>query len=129
LLLSIPRSGVNTAGFHSQLLLGEADTSIAASIGANRALAGNSVVVGIADTLTGFSIASSLVGALHNGVSIVSVLHSSNPGGIFRAGSSGAIGEGPGRLSIDSVVASAFIISTARSVAIAAVGAVSSNAH
>lgn len=129
LLLSIPGGRVDTTGLRSQLLLGEADTSITASIGADRALAGNSLIVSVALALTGLSIASTLVRALNHGVSIVSVFHSTNPGGIFRAGSARAVGEGPSGLSVDSVVASAFIVSTARSVAIATVRAVGSHTH
>ncbi len=46
---------------------------------------------------------------------------------LLRAGSSRAIREGPSRLAVNSVVASALVVSPASTVTIASIGAVSSN--
>lgn len=127
MLLGIPRSGISAASLIGELLLGETNTGVGALVGADGALASDAVVVGVAHALTSVSVAATLVGALHDGVGVISVLDISNPGGEFRAGSSRAIGESPGRLAVDSVVASALVVSSASTVTVATIGAVSSN--
>mmetsp|Transcript_20671 Transcript_20671/g.41975 ORF Transcript_20671/g.41975 Transcript_20671/m.41975 type:complete len:240 (+) Transcript_20671:164-883(+) len=125
LLLGVPGGGVGAASLHGELLLREAHTGVAASIGADGSLAGDAVVVGEARALTSVSIAVTLVGALHHGVGVVGVLHLTDPGSILGAGSARAIGISPSRLSVDSVVACALVVGTAGSVAIAGIGTVS----
>eukprot|EP00598_Pedospumella_elongata_P006428 CAMPEP_0184969140 /NCGR_PEP_ID=MMETSP1098-20130426/1983_1 /TAXON_ID=89044 /ORGANISM="Spumella elongata, Strain CCAP 955/1" /LENGTH=146 /DNA_ID=CAMNT_0027490875 /DNA_START=452 /DNA_END=893 /DNA_ORIENTATION=- len=107
--------------------LGEANTGIRASVGADGALASNSIVVGVAHALAGVSVAASLIRALNHRVSVIRVLYVTDPCGKFGASSSGAIRESPSRLAVNSVVASALVVSPASTVTIATIGAVSRN--
>lgn len=79
LLVGIPRRVVNSSGFVGKLLLSKANTSIAASVGADRALAGNSFVVREALALSGLAVAKTLVRALNDRMGIVSILNITNP--------------------------------------------------
>lgn len=81
MLLGIPRSGISAASLIGELLLGETNTGVGALVGADGALASDAVVVGVAHALTSVSVAATLVGALHDGVGVISVLDISNPGG------------------------------------------------
>lgn len=79
MLLSIPRGVVNTASFRSELLLGEADTSITASVRANCSLTSNTFVVREALAFTSLAVAKTLVGAFNDWMGIVGVLHVTDP--------------------------------------------------
>jgi hypothetical protein len=79
MLLGIPGCRVGSAGLEGKLLLGEADTSTTASIGAGGSLASNTLIVGEAGTLSGASIADTHIGALHDRVNIVRVGDISDP--------------------------------------------------
>lgn len=148
MLLRIPRSSIGAASLSGELLLREAHTGVTALIRANGALASNSVIVGVAHAFTSGSVAASLVRALDNRVGVVSVLHFTDPGSesvgtqnkqirypflhtnnscchLLRASSSRAIRESPSRLAINSVIASALVIRSTSTVAVASVGAIS----
>ena len=127
MLIEVPRGVVHATGLSSELLLGEADTIITALVGADGPLTSNALVVSEASAFASLSIANTLVCALNYGVGVVCVINISNPGLVLGAGSAGAIRASPLHLTVDAVVASAFIISAAASVARAAVGTVSRN--
>jgi len=92
-LLSIPRGGICDigrrvgAGLGGKLGLREANTSIRALVRADGTLACDTFVVGVTDALAGLAVASSLVGALDNGMGIVGVDDSTDPGLSLGAGS------------------------------------------
>jgi hypothetical protein len=122
--LRVPGGGVGATGLGGELLLGEADASLVAVVGAHGALAGNTVVVGVASALAGLSVAGALVGALGLGVSVVGAHHGADPGGTQGAGSGRAISLSPGGQSaVHSRVALALVVTAARTVTRAAVGA------
>jgi hypothetical protein len=81
MLLCVPRGGVCGTSLGGELALGEAHTGIRASVGADGTLAGNTLVIRKANTLTGLPIANTLVGTLNNGVRIVSSHYITNPCG------------------------------------------------
>ena len=81
MLLSIPRSVIDARSFSGELLLGETNTGIRASVGADGALASDSIVVGVAHTLAGVSVAASLIRALNHRVSVIRVLYITDPCG------------------------------------------------
>lgn len=123
MLLGIPGCRVGSAGLEGKLLLGEADTSTTASIGAGGSLASNTLIVGEAGTLSGASIADTHIGALHDRVNIVRVGDISDPSVVLGACAAGAISVSPGGLAIFSVVAVASVGDVARPASTAAVGA------
>lgn len=81
MLLGIPRGGISAASLIGELLLGETNTGVGALVGADGALASDAVVVGVAHALASVSVAAALVGALHDGVGVISILDISDPGG------------------------------------------------
>jgi hypothetical protein len=123
-LVGIPWSVVLSVCLVGELLLGEADTIIAALVGADGSLASNALVVSEASALASLSVASTLVRALNDGVDVVGVIYISDPGLVLGAGAARAIRAGPLLLSVDAVVALALVVGSAAAVARAAVGAV-----
>lgn len=65
MLHGVPRLVICGTGLVGELLLGVADTSSAAVVGADGTVAGNTDIVVEASTLSSLSVACSLVGALH----------------------------------------------------------------
>jgi len=106
------------------LLLSEANARITASVGADGTLAGNTIIVSEASAFAGSAVANALVGALNYGVGVISVDYCTDPGRVSRAGSARAVSVGPGRIAVNTGVASALIVGTAGSMAITAVRAV-----
>jgi hypothetical protein len=85
-LLSIPRGGICDIGgwvgpgLGGKLGLRKANTGIGALVGADGTLACDTFVVSVTLTLAGLTVASALVGALDNGMGIVGVDNSADPG-------------------------------------------------
>mmetsp|Transcript_14278 Transcript_14278/g.23632 ORF Transcript_14278/g.23632 Transcript_14278/m.23632 type:complete len:224 (-) Transcript_14278:10-681(-) len=123
-LVGIPRGRVCAGSLGGELLLGEADTGIGASVGADGSLASDTLIVGEACALSGGAVTVTLVGALHNGVQVVGRLHVSYPGHRLGAGALGAVSSSPGGLTVLAVVAGALVVDPAGSVSAAPVGAV-----
>jgi len=127
--LSIPRGGVSATSLGGELLLGEADTSLVTVVGAHGALASDTVVVGETSALTSLSVAGTLVGALGLRVSIVGTHDGTNPGSTKRASSGRAISLSPcSEGAVNTGIAFALVIATARAVTTASVGAEGSSA-
>ena len=86
MLLSIPRGGICDigggvgAGLGGKLGLREANTGIRAFVRADGTLACDTFVVGVTDALAGFAVTSSLVRALDNGMGVIGVDNSTDPG-------------------------------------------------
>jgi hypothetical protein len=126
--VSIPWGGICSASLSRQLLLSEADTGLRASVGTYSTLASNTLIVGEAGAFAGSSIADTSVGAFYHRVSVVGIDNGTNPGGVGGAGAARAVGEGPGRISVNSVIAGAFVVSSTRAMSTAPVGAISTHA-
>ena len=123
-LLSIPHSGVCARGLFSELLLGEANTSLTAGIGADGSLTSNTLVVGKASTLTRATVTVTLVRALNDGMEVIGGLNVAYPGLRLGASAKGAIRSGPGNLAILTVVTGALVVVPAGSMTTAPVGAI-----
>lgn len=77
--LGVPRSGVGSAGFSGELLLGEAHASFIAVVGAHSAFTGNAVVVGKALAFTSLAVANALSRAFNGRMGIVGTGDVANP--------------------------------------------------
>jgi hypothetical protein len=125
MLHSIPWGIVCLAGLSSELLLGVADPTSGAVIWADSALAGDTVVVVEALTLAGLAVAQTLVRTLNFRVCLVCSSGNSNPSSGLWTSTEGAVVLSPCGVTVWTSVAHTLIVSSARSVARASVGAVS----
>jgi hypothetical protein len=108
--VGVPWSGVCRAVQGSKSLLGHANSTSGAIIGAKRALAGLSVIILEAPALSRRAIAKSLVGAFHSRVSLVLAFHNlGRPGITLGTSPQGAIMRRPRRIAIGTVVAGALV--------------------
>ena len=123
-LLGVPGLRVQAASLIGELLLGEAHPGLGAVVRAYSSLAGDSLVILEASTRASLCIARSLIGALRDGVRIVSGDDISHPGLILRASSLRAVGLRPSGLAVNSRIALTLIIGTALAVTTASIGAV-----
>jgi len=115
---------VSSGSFISKLFLSVTDTSAVAVIGTDGSLAGNTVVSSEALAFSGLSVAKSLVTTFNASMSSVGSSSNINPGGRFGASSQGAIVFSPGGVRRSgSGVTGTFIVSSARSVSGATIGA------
>ena len=95
MLHSVPGRGVGAARLGSQVLFRPAGAAVIAVVGAQRALAGHTVVAREAGAGAAGAVAGSLVGALHPGMQVVGVHHVSHPCEVLGTGALRAVGAGP----------------------------------
>jgi len=78
-LISIPRGRIYSSRLTGELILGKANSSIIAVIGADCSLTSYSFIVSEASTLSGRSITCAFIGAFYGGMSVVGIYYRSNP--------------------------------------------------
>merc|ERR1719214_182042 len=121
----VPRGVVGLGVVVEDLLHGEAHAAAVAVVGADGTLARDAVVVVEALALAGLAVADALVGALDVRVGGVGGRGDGDPGGALGARALRAVVVNPGGIAVRAVVADALVVLLARTVAGAAVGAVS----
>lgn len=116
MLHCVPGLRVSAASLGSEVLLGPAGAAVVAVIGAEGALASNTVVTGEAVAGAGGAVARALVGALGPRVQVVRVHDITNPGKVLRTGAKRAVGSGPLGLTVEAGKALAVVVGFAGSV-------------
>lgn len=109
-LHGVPGRGVGAAGFGGEVLLGPASAAVIAVVGAECALASNTIVAREAVAGTSGTITRALVGALHPWVKVIGVHDVSDPSEVLGAGALRAIRAGPLRFTIKTSEAFAVVI-------------------
>lgn len=82
----VPRSGVCASHFGSQMLLGPAGTTVIAVVGADSALASNTIISREALAQTSLAVTETLVGAFSDGMQIILVDDAADPRVVMRTG-------------------------------------------
>jgi hypothetical protein len=102
MLQGVPRLGVGPVRFGSEVFLGPASAPVVAVviIGANRSLAGHTLVSGKAPAQPRATVTEAFIGALCPGVEVVGIHNLPYPREVFGAGAQGAVWTRPPRLSI-----------------------------